>query len=119
MYSGQLVFSQLMDFLPMHRLRQCVNRYNGNHYVKSFSCLDQFLCMAFAQLSYRESLRDIESCMRAMQNKIYHLGIRSKISKSTLAEANEKEIGAYTQISPKFLSPLPESFMLMTISESN
>ena len=90
MYSGQLVFSQLMDFLPMHRFRQCVNRYNGNRHVKSFSCLDQFLCMAFAQLSYRESLRDIESCMRAMQKKLYHLGIRSKISKSTLAEANEK-----------------------------
>ena len=90
MYSGQLVFSQLMDFLPMHRFRQCVNRYNGNHYAKSFSCLDQFLCMAFAQLSYRESLRDIESCMRAMQKKLYHLGIRSKISKSTIAEANEK-----------------------------
>jgi len=90
MYTGQLVFSQLMDFLPMHRFRQCVNRYNGNRHAKSFSCLDQFLCMAFAQLSYRESLRDIESCMRAMQKKLYHLGIRSKISKSTLAEANEK-----------------------------
>ena len=90
MYSGRLVFSQLMDFLPMHRFRQCVKRYNGNHYVKSFTCLDQFLCMAFAQLSYRESLRDIESCMRAMQRKLYHLGIRSKISRSTLAEANEK-----------------------------
>jgi hypothetical protein len=89
MYTGQLVFSQLMDFLPMHRFRQCVNRYNGNRHVKSFSCLDQFLCMAFAQLSYRESLRDIESCMRAMQKKLYHLGIRSQISKSTLADANE------------------------------
>ncbi len=89
MYTGQLVFSQLMDFLPMHRFRQCVNRYNGNRHVKSFSCLDQFFCMAFAQLSYRESLRDIESCMRAMQKKLYHLGIRSKISKSTLADANE------------------------------
>ena len=90
MYTGQLVFSQLMDFLPMHRFRQCVNRYNGNRHVKSFSCLDQFLCMAFAQLSYRESLRDIESCMRAMQKKLYHLGIRGQISKSTLADANEK-----------------------------
>lgn len=89
MYSGQLVFSQLIDFLPMHRFRQCVNRYNGNRHVKSFSCLDQFLCMAFAQLSYRESLRDIESCMRAMQKKLYHLGIRGQISKSTLADANE------------------------------
>jgi len=90
MYSGRLVFSQLMDFLPMHRFRQCVERYNGNHHVKSFTCLDQFLCMAFAQLSYRESLRDIESCMRAMQRKLYHLGIRSRVSRSTLAEANEK-----------------------------
>jgi len=90
MYSGRLVFSQLMGFLPMHQFRQCVKRYNGNRHVKSFTCLDQFLCMAFAQLSYRESLRDIESCMRAMQRKLYHLGIRSKISRSTLAEANEK-----------------------------
>jgi len=89
MYAGRLVFSQLMDFLPMHRFRQCVKRYNGNHYVKWFSCFDQFLCMAFAQLSYRESLRDIESCMGAMQRKLYHLGIRSKVSRSTLAESNE------------------------------
>lgn len=89
MYSGRLVFSQLMDFLPMRQFHQCVNRYTGNRYVKNFSCLDQFLCMAFAQLSYRESLRDIVSCLRAMQNKLYHLGIRSKVSRSTLAEANE------------------------------
>ena len=89
MYSGRLVFSQLMDFLPMHRFRQCVKRYNGNRYMKSFSCLDQFLCMAFAQLSYRESLRDIESCLRAMKNKLFHLGIRSHVSRSTLADANE------------------------------
>lgn len=89
MYSGRLVFSQLMDFLPMHQFRRCVSRYDGNRHMKSFSCLDQFLCMAFAQLSYRESLRDIESCLRAMQSKLYHLGIRSRISKSTLAYANE------------------------------
>ena len=89
MYSGRLVFSQLMDFLPMHRFRQCVKRYNGNRYMKSFSCFDQFLCMAFAQLSYRESLRDIESCLRAMKNKLFHLGIRSHVSRSTLADANE------------------------------
>jgi hypothetical protein len=79
-----------MDFLPMHQFRRCVNRYNGNRYMKSFSCFDQFLCMAFAQLSYRESLRDIESCLRAMQNKVYHLGIRGRVSKSTLADANER-----------------------------
>ncbi len=90
MYTGRLIFSQLMDFSPMHQFRRCVNRYNGNHHMKSFSCLDQFLCMAFAQLSYRESLRDIESCLRAMENKLYHMGIRSRVSRSTLADANEK-----------------------------
>jgi hypothetical protein len=90
MYSGQLVFSQLMDFVPMHQFRRCVDRYHGNYHMKQFSCLDQFLCMAFAQLSYRESLRDIESCLRAMHNKLYHMGIRSRVSKSTLADANEK-----------------------------
>lgn len=89
MYSGKLVFSQLMDFLPMHKFRQCVNKYQGDYRTRSFSCLDQFLCMAFAQLSYRESLRDIESCLRAMQNKLYHSGIRGPVSKSTLAYANE------------------------------
>jgi hypothetical protein len=89
MYSGQLVFSQLMDFLPMHQFRRCVNKYHGNYRMRSFSCLDQFLCMAFAQLSYRESLRDIESCLRAMHNKLYHIGIRARVSKSTLAYANE------------------------------
>jgi len=89
MYSGRLIFSQVMDFMPMHQFRRCVDRYKGNYHVKGFTCLDQFLCMAFAQLSYRESLRDIESCLRAMQNKLYHIGIRSRISKSTLAYANE------------------------------
>jgi len=78
-----------MDFMPIYQFRRCVDRYRGNYHVKAFSCLDQFLCMAFAQLSYRESLRDIESCLRAMQNKIYHIGIRGRISKSTLAYANE------------------------------
>ena len=89
MYSGRLVFSQLIDFMPMHQFRRCVDKYKGNHHAKGFSCLDQFLCMAFAQLSYRESLRGIESCLRAMKNKIYHIGIRGRISKSTLAYANE------------------------------
>ena len=90
MYSGQMIFSQLMDFLPMHQFRNCVERYRGNHYVKSFSCLDQFLCMAFAQLSYRESLRDIVSCLRAMQSKRYHMGIKGNVSRTTLADANER-----------------------------
>ena len=89
MYIGRTIFSQLIDYLPMHEFRRCVARYNGNKSVKTFSCLDQYLCMAFAQLTYRESLRDIESCLRAMQSKLYHMGIRGKISRSTLAEANE------------------------------
>jgi Domain of unknown function (DUF4372)/Transposase DDE domain len=87
---GATVFAQIMDFLPLKRFRQCVNRYQGNHRVRCFSCLDQFLCMAFAQLTYRESLRDIECCLRALQEKLYHMGIRGKVSRSTLADANEK-----------------------------
>ena len=89
MYQGQTVFSQVMDFFPKHKFRQCVNRYNGNYRVRSFTCFDQFLCMAFAQLTYRESLRDIECCLRAMREKLYHMGIRSKVSRSTIAYANE------------------------------
>jgi len=89
MYTGQTVFSQIMDYLPMYEFRKCVDRYNGNHQVKTFSCLDQFLCMAFAQLTYRESLRDIEACLRSRQEKLYHLGIRGNISRSTIAYANE------------------------------
>lgn len=84
------VFSQLIDFLPIKQFRKCVERYQGNYGIKRFSCWDQFLCMAFAQLTYRESLRDIETCTRALQNKLYHMGIRGKISRSTLADANEK-----------------------------
>ena len=90
MYEGQIVFSQLMDFLPEYQFQKCVARYKGNNRIRSFSCWDQFLCMAFAQLTYRESLRDIETCTRALQNKLYHMGIRGKISRSTLADANEK-----------------------------
>lgn len=88
MYTGQTVFSQLMDFAPAHEFRKCVQRYRGNHKVKSFSCWDQFLCMAFAQLTFRESLRDIEACLRATGSKLYHMGIRGKVSRNTLAHAN-------------------------------
>jgi hypothetical protein len=77
-----------MDFLPAYEFRQCVERYQGNYKLKSFSCWDQFLCMAFAQLTYRESLRDIEACLRAQQTKLYHLGIRGQVSRNTLAHAN-------------------------------
>lgn len=88
MNTGKTVFSQLMEFLPLHQFRKCVQRYNGDYKVQSFSCMDQFLCMAFAQLTFRESLRDIEVCLRTMQTKLYHMGIRGKVSKSTLADAN-------------------------------
>ena len=89
MYSGPLVFTQVMDFMPLKTFQRCVERYRGNFSVKHFTCMDQFRTMAFAQLAYRESLRDIEACLRAQSNKLYHMGIRSKVSRSTLAEANE------------------------------
>jgi len=90
MLSDQYVFTQLMTFLPKHEFRSCVQRYRGDRRIRNFSCLDQFLCMAFAQLTYRDSLRDIETCLRAIQSKLYHLGIRGKVSRSTLADANER-----------------------------
>jgi len=89
MNTGRTIFSQIMDFLPLHSFRTCVNRYRGDYKNRSFSCLDQFLSMAFAQLTYRESLRDIEACLRSLQMKLYHMGIRGKVSRSTLAKANE------------------------------
>jgi hypothetical protein len=90
MYTGRTVFSQILDFLPMRDFRKCVARYRGNYKVRNLSCFDQFLCMAFAQLTYRESLRDIEACLRAVQPKLYHAGFRGGISRSTLADANEQ-----------------------------
>jgi hypothetical protein len=89
MNPGKLVFSQLMTHLPLTTFRRCVARYRGHFKVKSFSCLEHFLCMAFAQLTFRESLRDIEACLRAQSAKLYHMGIRSAVSRSTLADANE------------------------------
>ena len=89
MNRGQTIFSQVIDFLPQNKFRRCVNRYHGNYRIRSFTCYDQFLCMAFAQLTYRESLRDIECCLRAMREKLYHMGIRGKVSRNTLAKANE------------------------------
>jgi hypothetical protein len=89
MHAGKFVFAQLMQFLPWKRFQRLVAKYGGDRYVKQFSCADQFLCMAFAQLTFRESLRDIETCLRAQSTKLYHLGIRGRIARSTLAEANE------------------------------
>jgi hypothetical protein len=90
MYTGRTVFSQILDAFPIHEFRACVDRYHGDYKVQSFSCLDRFLTLAFAQLSYRRSLRDIEACLRAMQPRLYHMGFRGKISRNTLAHANEK-----------------------------
>jgi hypothetical protein len=89
MHTGQTVFSQLIDFLPKKQFDKCVRRYGGNHRTTTFSCFDQYLCMAFAQITYRQSLRDIEACLRAMQTKLYHCGIRGNVSGDTLANANE------------------------------
>ena len=88
MNQGKLVFAQMMQHLPLTTFRRCVTRYQGERKVQSFSCLDQFLCMAFAQLTFRESLRDIEACLRAQRSKLYHLGIRSTVARNTLANAN-------------------------------
>ncbi len=90
MYAGRTVFSQIMDFIPRQVFNRCVARYHGNHKVQTFTCQEQFRCMAFAQLTYRHSLRDIEVCLRALSTRLYHIGIRSRISRSTLADANEK-----------------------------
>ena len=89
MYAGKLVFAQVMEYAPWHTFRRLVTKYRGDFNVRSFSCLDQFLCMAFAQLTYRESLRDIEACLGAQPAKLYHLGIRGNVSRSALADANE------------------------------
>lgn len=86
---GQTIFTQLMDFIPTYEFNQCVKRYNGNYKIKNFTCWEQFLCMAFAQLTYRESLRDIQACLRSANKKLYHMGIRSKVSRNTLAHANK------------------------------
>src|SRR5919205_1051271 len=90
MHTGKLVFAQVMEFAPWHTFRRLVSKYRGDFNVRTFSCWDQFLCMAFAQLTYRESLRDIEAGLRASPNRLYHLGIRGTVSRSTLADANER-----------------------------
>lgn len=90
MHTGRMIFSQLMDFFPKYEFDRCVRKYQGNYRIRSFSCRDQFLCMAFAQLTYRESLRDIETCLRAVDSKLFHVGFRGQVRRSTLADANEK-----------------------------
>ena len=90
MNSGRTIFAQLMHLLPLAEFRRCVDRYHGDYKVQSFSCLDQFLSLAFAQLTYRESLRDIETCLRAHQSQLYHMGFRGAVSRNTLANANQQ-----------------------------
>jgi len=86
---GRTVFAQLMDHVPSYEFHKCVTRYRGDDHLRSFSCWDQYLAMAFAQLTYRESLRDIEACLRSMTSKLYHIGLRGNVARSTLADANE------------------------------
>src|SRR5450755_1882851 len=89
MNTGRTVFSQLIEFLPHQEFQKCVARYSGGRYLKNLSCWDQYLAMAFAQLTYRESLRDIEACLSSVGGKLYHMGFRGKVARSTLADANE------------------------------
>ena len=114
MNTGRTVFAQVMDFLPLHEFRKCISRYRGHYKVKVFSCVDQFFCMAFAQLTYRESLRDIETCLRSMESKLYHMGIRNRVSKSTLADANERRHG---HISADFVQVLMHAARDLYINE--
>src|SRR5258705_4991670 len=89
MNTGRTVFSQLIELLPHQEFQKCVARYSGGRYLKNLSCWDQYLTMAFAQLTYRESLRDIEACLRAVRAKLYHMGFQGTVARSTLADANE------------------------------
>jgi len=121
MHTGKLVFSQLTNFLPMHTFRRVVQKYHGDKYAKSFSCLDQYLAMSFAQLTGRESLRDIEACLFAHKDKLFHMGLRSKISRATLADANKtrnwKIYADFTQSLIKIAQLLYARLQVMTCSE--
>jgi Domain of unknown function (DUF4372) len=102
MNQGRTVFSQLVDFLPTYQFQICVDRYQGNRYVKDFSCWDQFLCLAFAQITYRESLRDIEACLRAQQPKLYHMGFRGRSLATRWHTPTNTATGGSMPISLKF-----------------
>lgn len=111
MFAGQLIFKQVMDFMPLPIFRRCVAKYQGDYRVRKFSCLDQFLCMAFAQITYRESLRDIEVCLHSQQKKLYHMGIRGKVSKSTLADANEiRDWRIYAELAQSLIATARELY---------
>ncbi len=89
MFSDKYAFSQLIEFIHLEQFQRYVRRYEGNYKIKSFSCWDQFLCMAFGQLTFRDSLGDIETCLRSRQDQLYHLGIRGRVSHSTMADAHQ------------------------------
>lgn len=108
MYAGKLIFAQVLEHLPQQTLQRCIERYSGNKRIKSFTCQDQYRCMAFAQLTYRESLRDIEACLRAQRNKLYHMGIRAPVSRSTLADGKLHDVNALD-----LLIPEPGAFYIM------
>ena len=104
---GRTVFAQLVDHVPSYEFQKCVTRYRGDYQQKRFSCWDQFLCMAFAQFTYRESIRDIEACLRSMNSKLYHMGFRGKVARSTLADDRATgvvEVGQHTRF--RVTSPL-------------
>lgn len=107
MNSGKIVFSQqVIDELPMYCFRRCVDRYNDNYKVKSFTCYDQYLCMAFAQLTYRSSLLDVEVCLRTQKDKLYHMGIRGKVFRNTLSNANKiRDWRIYADFAQLLVSP--------------
>ncbi len=104
------IFSQIMDFVPTYEFKKCVKRYKGDYRIRNFTYWNQFLCLAFAQLIYRESLRDIESCLNSIPQKLYHMGFRGNITRSTLADANEKETGESMPILLRSLSARPDLF---------
>lgn len=112
---SKTVFSQIMEHIPKYEFDKRVSKYNGNYKVRTFTCWDQFLCMSFAQLTYRESLRDIEACLTAQPNKLYHMGIKGTVAKSNLARANEKESGVFMQTLHNVLFPKQESFIMMIL----
>jgi len=118
MHSGTLVFTQLMEFFSRHDFDKSVRRYRGNYRTRDFSCRDQFLAMAFAQLTYRESLRDIETCLRSVQPKLYHMGFRGRIARSTLADANRNRDWRIYADLRRHSSGARENFIATSRSES-
>ncbi len=117
MHAGKLVFAQVMEFAPWHTFRRLVAKYGGDFNVRRFSCLDQFLCLAFAQLTYRESLRDIEACLRAQPAKLYHLGLRGNVNRSALADANEERKVAFGFLAA-FAADFALRLAMVTVSTS-